>query len=215
MKTPFTQEQFFGIFEEYNTGTFPFQITLLILGILGVFLIHSKIKNKNSMIGGLLGILWLWSGIVYHMAFFTAINKAAYGFGGIFILQGLFFLVETYRGKLEFSWSKSTWQFAGYFFIVFGLIIYPIISFLLAKSSLHIISLGLPCPTTIFTFGWLMLTSKRLSKYLLIIPTLWAVIGAMAAINFGIYQDYVMLLAALVANIYLIKRKKEPSEREK
>ena len=208
MKTPFSTEQFFGIFERYNTAVYPLQLTILILGVLGVVLIHSRIKNNNSLLGGLLGLLWLWAGLVYHLSFFSSINQAAFGFGGIFILQGIFFLAETFRGRLEFSLEKKSWHFAGYFFIVFGLIIYPMISYITAESAWHIISLGLPCPTTIFTFGLLMLTSQRFSRYLLIIPSLWAVIGTMAAVNFGVYQDYFMLFAAIVANLYLIRRKK-------
>ena len=54
-----------------------------------------------------------------------------------------------------------------------------------------------------------MITNNKLSKYLLIIPTIWAIIGTGAATNFGVYQDYIMLLSAIIANIYLIKRKKE------
>ena len=81
--------------------------------------------------------------------------------------------------------------------------------YLLEDSFVATISLGLPCPTTILTFGFLMITNNKLSKYLLIIPTIWAIIGTGAAINFGVYQDYIMLLSAIIADIYLIKRKKE------
>jgi hypothetical protein len=209
MKTPFTQDQFFQVFAEYNQAVFPLQLALLGFGILVVLLIHREIKNKDRWIGGFLALLWLWTGITYHLSFFTPINQAAYGFGGIFILQGIFFLIETFRGRLQFSMKNNTWQYIGYFLVWFGLLIYPLISYALSESFSHIISLGLPCPTTIFTFGWLMLTSSRFSKYLLIIPTLWALIGTGAAINFGVYQDYVMFLAAVVADIYLLTRKKK------
>lgn len=159
----------------------------------------------------LLGFLWLWIGIVYHIYFFTSINNAAYVFGGLFIIQGLLFLIEIFRNKLEFSLENKSWKYIGYIFILFGLFIYPIISYLLEGSFQKTISLGLPCPTTIFTFGFLMLTKDRFPKHLLIIPTVWAIIGTSAAINFGVYQDYFMLISAVMANIYLIKRKKHTS----
>jgi len=38
------------------------------LGILGLLLIHTKWKFKNTLIGGLLGLLWLWIGIAYHFS---------------------------------------------------------------------------------------------------------------------------------------------------
>jgi len=209
MKTPFTQEQFFQVFEKYNHAVFPLQLALFGFGILVVLLIHRDLKNKSLWIGGFLALLWLWTGIAYHLSFFTPINRAAYGFGGIFILQGIFFLIETFRGRLQFSQKNHTWQYIGYFFVLFGLIIYPLISYALSEFAAQTISLGLPCPTTIFTLGWLMFTSRQFPKYLLIIPILWALIGTGAAINFGVYQDYVMLIAAAATAIYLFPRKKK------
>lgn len=208
MKTPFTTEQFFEIFEKYNSGVYPVQIVLLVLGVVAVFLLHSRSKSKNMLIGGFLGLLWIWIGVIYHISFFTAINKAAYLFGTLFIIQGLFFFVELFRNKLEFTFIGKTRGYIGYFFVIFGLLIYPIISYFLEGAWSNTISLGLPCPTAIFTLGFLMLTTSKLSKYLLIIPILWAIIGTGAATNFGVYQDYVMLLAAIVAGIYLFSRKK-------
>ena len=211
MNPPFTSEQFFGVFEQYNTTVFPVQLILIALGIVALILVHSRKSTSNSLIAGFLGILWLWTGIVYHLTFFSPINQAAYIFGGIFILQGIFFFIELLREKLEFTFNGTAREYIGYFFILFGLVIYPIISYFLEGSFSRTIALGLPCPTTIMTFGFLMVTSNRLSKYLLIIPILWAIIGTGAAINFGVYQDYVMLLAAIVAGIYLFGRKKQPN----
>jgi Na+-translocating ferredoxin:NAD+ oxidoreductase RnfE subunit len=52
-----------------------------------------------------------------------------------------------------------------------------------------------------------MLIRDRVPKYLLIIPSLWAIVGLTAAINFGVYQDFMMIIAAITANGVLIKRK--------
>ena len=87
--------------------------------------------------------------------------------------------------------------------------VYPAISFTFEKSLARTITLGLPCPSTILTFGFLMLAERNLPKYLLIIPSLWAVIGLSAALNFGVYQDLMMIVAALLANLMLIGRKNQ------
>jgi hypothetical protein len=207
MKTPFTTEQFFEVFQKYNTEIYPLQLIIIVLGIAAIFLIHIKKNIGSKIICGFLSFLWMWIGIVYHLSFFTEINKAAFGFGGLFVLQGIFFFIELFRNKLHFSFKSTASNFIGYFFILFGLIIYPTISYLSAQTLPETISLGLPCPTTIFTFGFLMLANKTMSKYLLIIPSIWAVIGTIAAVNFGIYQDYVMLLSAIVADIYTLRRR--------
>jgi hypothetical protein len=213
MKTPFTTEQFFQVFEQYNLSIFPAQILILVLGLTALLLLHAKHPIRNKTIGVLLGLLWFWMGAVYHIGFFSSINKAAYAFGGLFILQGLLISYETFaRGKLEFRFKGRFMDYLGYFFILYGLIIYPAISVSLEQSLSRTIALGLPCPSTILTFGFLMVTDKKLSKYLLIIPSLWAVIGLGAALNFGVYQDFMMILAAILADILLIRRKKNKNQ---
>lgn len=208
MKIPFTTDQFFEIFETYNNAVFPVQFFWILLGLIAIFIIYSIKSAKNSAIGLFLGFLWLWTGIVYHLIFFSKINPGAYLFGGLFLLQGIFFIIETIRGKLSFSMNKETSSLTGVFFIVFGLLIYPVISYFLEGSLDNTISLGLPCPTTIFTFGLLMVSRNNMSRYLLIIPSLWALIGTGAAVNFGVYQDYMMIVVAIIANLFILLKKK-------
>jgi hypothetical protein len=213
MNVPFTTEQFFNVIKDYNVAIYPIQLILIVAGIFTIILIHSKLSFKNELTGGFLGILWIWTGIVYHLVFFTAINKAAYIFGGLFILQGILFLSDTFlRKNLEFEFKTQSKDYIAYFFIVFGLIIYPVLIYFLENSLQTTITLGLPCPSTIFTFGFLILTNIKFSKYLLIIPSIWAVIGTSAAFNFGVYPDYLMIISAIVANFYLIRRKKLQSQ---
>jgi len=75
MKLPFTSEQFFDVIEKYNLIMFPFQIIILLLGVVCLLLLHTKLLGKDKLIGSYLGILWVWIGIVYHLTFFTVINK--------------------------------------------------------------------------------------------------------------------------------------------
>ncbi len=205
MKTPFTTEQFFQIFEKYNTSVFPAQIVILLLGLLMLWMAVSRKAGKDKTIAGILGGLWIWMGAVYQIGFFAVINPPAYAFGSLFILQGIFMMVESFgRKKLEFNYYGSLKNYLALFFIVFGLIVYPAISLFLAGRISHIISFGLPCPATIVTFGFFMLADKKFSRYLLIIPTLWALIGTTAAVNFGVYQDFILIVTAIVANIFIL-----------
>ncbi len=207
MKTPFSAEQFFDVIEKYNVKVFPMQFVFLIAGLILFWLILTQ-KNQNTKLPGIfVGILWLWIGIVYHILFFTSINKAAFMFGGLFILQGLLILYESvFRGRMNHKTLNSSNVNAGYFLIIYGLIIYPVVSYL-TEGSFTTISLGLPCPTTILTFGIFLVFSKNLPRYLLIIPTLWSLLGISAALNFGVYQDFVMVAAALYADFILFRQK--------
>lgn len=209
MKTPFTTEQFFSVFENYNSTVFPAQIIILLAGLFSLLVLFSKRSGKNQAIGGLQAFLWIWMGAVYHIAFFSSINPPAFVFGALFILQGFFFFLETFtRKKLRFQFAKDLTGYLAVFFILFGTFIYPLISYFLAGAFPMTISFGLPCPTTIFTFGFLILARKNLSKYLVIIPTLWALIGTTAALNFGVYQDFMLLLTAIIANLVIFTPRK-------
>ena len=208
MKKPFTTEQFFTVFEKYNSEVFPSQLIIFLLTLIILFSLHSRNSFKDKAIGFYLAFLWFWTGIVYHIAFFTTINKAAFIFGGISVIQGALILISTFsKDRLTFSFNSGTKTHFGYFFILFALVIYPLVSYLSERIFIRTITLGLPCPSTILTFGFFMLTHDRFPKFLLIIPSLWAIVGLSAAINFGIYQDFMMIIAAVTSNLFLLRRK--------
>lgn len=208
MKMPFSTEQFFSIFEQYNHTIFPGQLFILALGILSIVLIHSQRTSKNILIGFILGLLWIWVGAVYHIGFFADINPVVRLFGAVFILQGLLLFYAAFKNRLQFIFSNKSSDYIGYFFMLFGIIIYPLIGYLLLAEPSIIISLGLPCPTTIFTFGLFIMARNHFPKYLLIIPTLWAIVGLSAAFNFGVYQDLMLPVAALCALLIIVTDKK-------
>ena len=200
MKTPFTIEQFFGVFEKYNLGIFPAQFIIMLAGLICVVLLIRHSAIRTPIAGGLTGLLWLWMGLVYHILYFSGINPAATIFGVVFIIEGIFILYETFiRKRLVINIKKGIQSYLGYFFLIFGIIIYPAIGYFISQNAVQTIALGLPCPTTIFTFGVMILAKDKIPGYLLVIPALWAIIGLAAAINFGVYQDFFIILAAFSA----------------
>ena len=214
MKTPVTTDQFFAVFEKYNHAIFPVQIILFLLSIVALIAIGSNIRQKDKFVAGILGVLWLWIGICYHIAFFSGISNVAFGYGALFILQGLFLLWEgIILYNLKFEFKNSIQDYVGYFFILYGLIIYPFVSYLSEPNLFRTISVGFPSPTIILTLGFLLLCDKKFSKYLLIIPSLWAVIGISAVIKPGVYQDSIMLITAIIADVLILRSKKPPDEK--
>jgi hypothetical protein len=207
MKTPFTPEQFFGVFEHYNQSVFPAQFIISLLGLASLILLHVHNRAGQRFTGWFLGLLWIWTGLVYHIGFFSEINPIAKVFGGLFIFQGVLNMVEANHQRLQPSLGPGFKATVGYFLIWFGFLIYPIISYFAESSFVRTISLGLPCPTTIFTLGFFVLTTQQYRKYLLIIPSLWAVVGISAAINFGVHQDLMILVAAITALFFRFQNK--------
>ena len=62
-----------------------------------------------------------------------------------------------------------------------------------------------PCPVTIFTFGVLLLATRRVPVVLLVVPLLWSLIGGSAAFLLDIPQDWLLLVSGVVTLI-LIRR---------
>jgi Family of unknown function (DUF6064) len=207
MKTPFTVEQFLEVFGDYNEAVFPMQVIFYIIGSAAIYLAIRPLPGSNGMISAVLAFLWLWMGIVYHLIFFTAINKAAYVFGFTFILQGILFLsLGVLQNKLSFSFRPDASGITGIILILFALIMYPVLGYTIGHRYPLSPTFGLPCPTTIFTFGLLLLTDKKFPIAILIIPFIWSVIGFTAAFQFGIVEDTGLLVSGLLSLSMLLYR---------
>jgi hypothetical protein len=209
MSLPFTQEQFFGVFEQYNEAVWPAQVIIYIAAAIAFYLVFKSSKYSNKVISSILAFFWLWMGIVYHWSFFASINPAARIFGALFVLEGLIFLFEgVVRNNLAFSFGKNWYSVAGIVLMLFGPIIYPILGHFLGHNYPSTPTFGLPCPTTIFTIGALLLANK-FPRYVAVIPLLWSVIGFSAAISLGVVEDVSLLIAGLIGmGTLIIKREK-------
>ena len=198
MKLPFTVEQFLEIFKNYNQAVYPMQIIFYLLAALVVFLSVKSITNASKIINSILAFLWLWMGIVYHLLYFSQVNKAAYLFGIIFIIQGLLFLYEgVFNNKLSYNFTRGLFGVSGAVLVVFALVLYPVIGYTFGHIYPSSPTFGLPCPTTIFTFGIFLWSDKRLPVSILVIPFLWSLIGFFAALKLGIFEDTGLLIAGL------------------
>jgi len=214
---PFTKEQFINVFVQYNDSVFPAQIFFVLLALAAIYFSAGKYSIKNKAVMLILSFLWLWIGVVYHLIFFAKINPGAYLFSGLFILQGIFFIISFLRGNVIFEFKKNTFSFLGMILILYALIIYPLLGYFFGHVYPASPTFGLPCPTTIFTFGILLMAAKRTPKYLLIIPGLWSLLGVSAAFQFGIYEDIGLLASALIGitAIYMKDRKLPESQLSK
>ncbi len=93
---------------------------------------------------------------------------------------------------------------AAWILLVYALVLYPLVGRALGHNYPETPTFGLPCPLTIFTFGMLLLTNRRVPRWALAIPAIWALIGSSAVFAFGIYQDLGLLVSAVVAWAFFI-----------
>jgi hypothetical protein len=207
---PFTQEQFLNVFAQYNNTVFPLQIVFVILGIaaLGLAIKRSQFSDKAILL--ILSFFWFWMGIVYHIIFFSSINPLAYAFGVLFIVEAVLLLYfGVMKKQAGFSLTQNTYALIGLLFIVYALIIYPLIGTYLGHGYPRLPTFGLPCPTTIFTFGIFLMADKRFPLFLLVIPLIWSVIGFFAALSLGISEDYMLLVAGVVGTALIVMKNRK------
>jgi hypothetical protein len=184
------------------------------LSLAVIWLTIYPISKSDKIISSILAFLWLWMGIVYHLIFFSKINKAAYLFGFVFILQGIIFLYfGVFQNKLCFQFRSARYGLTGIFLVIFALIGYPFLGYFLGHHYPSSPTFGLPCPTTIFSFGILLLTNKKFPILILAIPFLWSIVGFLAAINFGMIEDSGLLISALLSTVLLQFRNKMLSKK--
>ncbi|MFD2518935.1 DUF6064 family protein [Salinimicrobium flavum] len=199
-------------------AVWPLQILLFLLGGFAVAMLCFRRKWSSRIINLVLALLWLWMGVVYHLLHFSRINPAAYFFGAFFILQGLIFLIPgVLKGKLKYEFNMHTRGILGMLLLFFALVVYPLLSYFFEHRFPYSPTFGLPCPTTIFTFGVLMFLQRRPSWFVYIIPFLWSLLGFSAALTLGIKEDLGLLVAGLLGTLFLIfgKFKKEGEELRK
>ncbi|HNR07557.1 MAG TPA: DUF6064 family protein [Saprospiraceae bacterium] len=207
MNLPFTIDEFLEVFRKYNLSVFPMQVVFYLFGGLAIFhsIYKTRISDKINLL--FLSLLWLWSGIVYHILHFSGINKAAHLFGALNIVQaGLLYFYGIHREKITFQFKWDIYGVAGGLLILYALLVYPILGYLLGHQYPASPTFGVPCPTTIFTFGMLLWSGNKVPMAVLIIPFLWSLIGTTAAIYLGMTEDLGLFLSALITAFLLYFR---------
>jgi hypothetical protein len=161
---PFTVNQFLNVFEQYNVAVWPAQLFLYTIGMFLISLVLSRKSDFSRIVSLVLSLFWIWMGIVYHLWFFSTINKAAIVFAAFFVLQGiLFFIAEVLKQQLTFSFTSNLYGIVGSVVLVYALVVYPLLGYWLGHRYPATATFGLPCPTTIFTFGMLLWTTPSSS----------------------------------------------------
>lgn len=204
MTTPFTTEQFFGVFVAYNAAIWPAQIGAYVLGLVAI---AGLWRRRPKLVLAILALMWLWNAIGYHYLFFSSINPAAKLFAGLFALQGLLLaLCPLASANLSFFVARDLRTAAGLTFIAYATAIYPALGWWAGHGFMAGPTFGVaPCPTTIFTIGILLLARGRWVVWLSVVPILWSIVGLAAALQLRMLEDFALPIAALLLLIVLAR----------
>lgn len=195
---PFSVEQFFAVFAAYNTAIWPMPIVAYGFGLLALMFLFRPGAVADRITSTILGLMWLWTGVAYHWLSFAAINPAAPLFGTAFIVQAMVLLHAGWTRRLAFGPVRGIQGAAGLALVSYAAILYPLLGVWLGHAYPALPMFGVtPCPVTIFTLGLLLLTTKPVPWWTLVVPVLWALVGGSAAFLLDVPQDWMLLVSGL------------------
>jgi hypothetical protein len=198
MNLPFTVEQFFTIFSQYNHAVWPAQLVLIAMALAAIVLVIWPRARSGITVSAILFVLWAWLGVAYHLVFFSRINRLAFAFAAVSVLGSFVFLAwGVVRRRVRFEGCPRWQAWSGGFLFLYALLIYPALSWAGGHPYFSSPTFGVPCPTTIFTFGVLAFATPPLPRVLLAVPLLWSVIGGQAALRLGVPQDFGLWVAGV------------------
>lgn len=213
MSLPFTIDQFLDVFRRYNESIWPGQWVLNLLALVAVAAAVRSGRGSSRAASGIVAALWMWTGLVYHVGFFRAINPAALLFGSVFFIEAVLIIwFGVVRSTLRFEARANAATLVGAVLIVYALVAYPLIGYALGHRYPSAPTFGVPCPTTIFTFGLMLLCPPPRLRSLIIIPVGWAVLGVMAALRLGMWEDIGLVIAAIVTTTIVVAQRSGPRD---
>ena len=182
------------------------QLLLQALALIAVVFVVWWHRWSGVLVSAVLGALWAWTGVAYHLAFFSAINPLAWVFGAASLLgAGLFMWEGVLRRRLQFRLAAGRRAAGGIGLVLFALLAYPLWSTLAGHGYPRLPTFGLPCPTTLFTIGLLSLLVAPYPRSPIVVPVAWSLVGAQAAVLFGVWADLALLAAAVQGALLLWK----------
>jgi hypothetical protein len=207
-RLPFTADQFLSVFERYNEAVWPAEPVAYALAIVAAASLFHRQERVQQLAALTLAAMWVWTGVIYHWLFFAPINGAAWLFGLLFVIEGVWLWMGAPSGqRLRFSWRGDFGDLLGSGLIVYAMFLYPAAGTLSGDSWPRAPSFGItPCPLTLFTLGMLLFARPSLSLWA--IPLLWSLIGGAAALLLGMVPDWPLLVAGPAIGLVLLRRRR-------
>jgi hypothetical protein len=212
-------ETLLELFTRYNHDLWPLHVVAYALGILLVALILlAPPRVASRTVPLVLGGLWIWLGVVFQGRYATDIDAVLGAiYAVLFVVQGLLLIAIGITGELTFErGARTAGQRFGWAAMAYALLVYPLIGIALGHGWPESPLFGMaPCPTTIVTFGVLLLARPPVRRLVLAVPLLWAVLAPPAAVTRGVWEDLGLIVFGLAAAVILLRRRRPPAAADK
>lgn len=203
-------ETFWNQMGAYNEATILFQIVLIVLAIILIYLVFVRpTVGANILMKAFLSFAFAWNGIVFFLLY--AKNPISTFVGApLFIIVAVLFFVDIFTNKISFGLPDSTGQrliTALWILLVFS---YPLIGFALGHSYPKTCMPLAPCPLTVLAIALITAALPRVDKKVFIALLPWALLGLPKCLGaLGCYEDCILFAAGVYGLILIIRNWKE------
>ena len=194
---------FWDTIAKYNSATWPIQIVLTLSAFVVIYLLAKRPSRRSTIIAKVyLIVLYVWIAVAYYAIYCAERHYSI--------------LLSIYWGILAAAWVKDLAQDQTQFvyrdkFKFFGLfvlllpLIYPLASIVRGLSFPYITTPVMPCTVAIYTIGLLLLFTRRVNIFIVLLLLNWAMLGVTKTWFFGIPEDFILALTAIPA-LYIFSR---------
>lgn len=191
----------YAVIGHYNQAVFPAQIVAYVLALAALAYALWPRPLGGRIIAVVLAAGWLWSGSAFLGDHYAAINWAGAYYEIAFAVQAaLLFGYGAILGRLVFGFDGGTMAWIGVGFVLFALVVHPLIELALGRTWVQLQLVGMsPDPTSLLTLGLLLTSARRVPWWLLVIPTLWFLISGSWAWLLGTPERMILPACCLVA----------------
>lgn len=190
---PFDSATWLAILGQYNTAIWPLHGIGVLFALVAVVVAFTGWHGANRVTGLLLGVLWIWTGVVFFGGSLAPFHFAAEWLAGVFVAQSLMLMFAlTLMGQARFGWPGGRAGGVAVVLIAYALAGYPALAWVLAGTpwtQLQVVGVA-PGPTVLLTLGLLLLARPQAPLILAIIPLLWALVTAYMAWGLDLPLEY-------------------------
>ncbi len=196
-------ETFWHTIALYNAGTWMAQIALVLMGVLLTVML---LRRPKAWVGKAMKIymilLYGWIAAVYYFVYCAERNYNEV-MTIFWLVMALIWVWDLFSGYTVFERTRK-YDVTAYTLLAMPFV-YPVVSLLRGLTFPGMTSPVMPCSVVVFTFGLLLLFTRRVNIFLVLFLCHWSLIGLSKTYFFDIPEDY-LLAGATIPGLYLFFR---------
>ena len=181
------------------------------LAMIAIAAAMGPFAQGTRVVGAVLVLAWLWSGLGFHLLHFSTINFAAPAHAVLFVIQALLIAwALLLRDHVRFRFVPNVYGIAGVVLAGVGVSTWPVVGLVLGSGDFTAAPFFAadPTATVLFTLGLLLFAEGRAVIWLAIIPVLWTIVDGAMFFVLGAPLGLVFPLMGLVVFVLLVLKRR-------